>query len=81
LLLFNEHCLECHTATLPRTFVGPSLANAGERLTSDQIRVSIESPGALVASEFAAAMPDNFAGQLSEQELTDIVAYIVAGRP
>ncbi|HLE29689.1 MAG TPA: cytochrome c [Anaerolineales bacterium] len=82
LLLFNEYCLECHTATLPRTFIGPTLYQAGERLTADYVRVSIEEPHDAVAAEFTAAMamPDNFGGQLSDQELADIVAYLMSAK-
>ena len=82
LLLFNEYCLECHTATLPGTFVGPTLYQAGERLTADYLRVSIEEPHDAVAAEFAAAttMPDIFGEELSEQELADIVAYLISAK-
>jgi mono/diheme cytochrome c family protein len=81
LLLFNNYCLECHSATLPRAFIGPSLSDTGGRLTADYIRVSIERPHETVAPEFAAtAMPDYFAGQLSDQELGDIVAYLMSAR-
>ncbi len=80
LLLFNEYCLECHTATLPRTFIGPTLQQANARLTADYIRVSIEKPHDVVAAEFTAAtaMPDNFSAQLSDQALADIVAYLMS---
>ncbi len=82
LLLFNEYCLECHTATLPRTFVGPTLQQANARLTADYIRVSIEKPHAVVAAEFTAAtpMPDDFPAQLSDQALADIVAYLMSAK-
>jgi len=80
LLLFNEYCLVCHTATLPRTFAGPTLYQVGEHLTADDIRVSIIAPHDAVATQFAVStpMPANFAGQLSDQELADIVAYLLS---
>ena len=82
LLLFNEYCLECHTATLPRTFIGPTLYQAGERLTADYVRVSIVAPHDAVAAEFTAAtaMPESFGGQLSDQQLADIVAYLMSAK-
>jgi mono/diheme cytochrome c family protein len=78
LLLFN--CFECHSATLPRAFVGPTLYQAGQRLTADYIRGSVIAPHEVVSSEYAGAtpMPTNLAGQLSDQDLANIVAYLLA---
>lgn len=80
LLLFNDYCFECHSATLPRAFVGPTLYQAGQRLTADYIRASVIAPHEVVSDEYAGAtpMPTNLAGQLSEQDLTNIVAYLLA---
>jgi mono/diheme cytochrome c family protein len=80
LLLFNEHCLECHSATLPRAFVGPTLYEAGQRLTADYIRASVITPHEVVGDAYAGAtpMPTNLAGQLSEQDLANIIAYLLA---
>lgn len=80
LLLFNDYCFECHSATLPRAFVGPTLYQAGQRLTADYIRASVIAPHEVVDGEYAGAtpMPTNLAGQLSEQDLANIVAYLLA---
>ncbi|HET7088686.1 MAG TPA: cytochrome c [Anaerolineae bacterium] len=83
LLLFNEYCLECHSATLPRAFVGPTLYQAGQRLTADYIRASVIAPHEVVSAEYAGTtpMPTNLAEQLSEQDLANIVAYLLASGP
>jgi mono/diheme cytochrome c family protein len=83
LLLFNESCLECHSATLPEAFVGPSLYQAGDRLTADFIKASVRDPHSVVASEYAGAtpMPTDLIERLSDQQLADIVAFLLAGRP
>ena len=79
-LLFNDYCLECHSATLPHAFVGPTLYHANQRLTADYIRASIIAPHEVVSSEYAGAtpMPANLAGQLAEQDLANIIAYLLA---
>jgi mono/diheme cytochrome c family protein len=83
LLLFNEYCLDCHSATLPRAFVGPTLYQAGQRLTADYIRASVISPHEVVSSEYAGAtpMPTDLAEQLSEQDLANIVVYLLESSP
>ena len=80
LLLFNDYCFECHSATLPRAFVGPTLYQAGQRLTADYIRVSVIAPHEVVSGEYAGAtpMPTNLTEQLSEQDLANIIAYLLA---
>jgi mono/diheme cytochrome c family protein len=83
LLLFNDNCLECHSATLPQAFVGPSLYEAGDRLTADYIQTSIRDPHSVIDAEFAGGtpMPTDLIERLTDQQLADIVAYLLAGRP
>ena len=83
LLLFNENCLECHSATLPQSFVGPSLYQAGDRLTADYIKTSIRDPHSVIATDYAGTtpMPTDLIERLSDPQLADIVAYLLAGRP
>jgi mono/diheme cytochrome c family protein len=83
LLLFNENCLECHSATLPQAFVGPTLYEAGDRLTADYIQTSIRDPHSVIDPEFAGGtpMPTDLIERLTDQQLADIVAYLLAGRP
>jgi mono/diheme cytochrome c family protein len=81
LLMFNEHCLDCHSATRPQAYVGPSLYRLGAHLTPSQARLAIEQPSDEVAAGFAPAMPATLAGQLPEQGLNDILAYLLADRP
>jgi mono/diheme cytochrome c family protein len=81
--MFNEHCLDCHSATRPQAYVGPSLYQLGAHLAPSQARLAIEQPSVEVAAGFAAApaMPATLAGQLPEQGLSDILAYLLADRP
>jgi len=83
LLLFNENCLECHSATLPQAFVGPSLYEAGDRLTAEYIQTSVRDPHSVVDPEFAGGtpMPTDLIERLTDQQLADIVAFLLAGRP
>ena len=83
LLLFNEHCLVCHSATLPDSFVGPTLYQAGDRLTADYIQTSVRDPHSVVASAYTGAtpMPTDLMERLSDQNLADVVAYLLAGTP
>ncbi len=83
LLLYNEHCLECHSATLPSAFVGPSLYQAGDRLTADYIKTSVRDPHSAVAPEYTGGtpMPTDLMDRLTDQDLANIVAYLLAGAP
>jgi mono/diheme cytochrome c family protein len=83
LLLFNDNCLECHSATLPEVFVGPSLLDAEGRLSVDYIQASVRDPHSVVDPDFAGAtpMPADLMERLTDQQLADIIAYLMAGEP
>ncbi len=81
--LFALACVACHGA---ETGVGPSLPtmaeNAGERVegqsAEDYLYESIVDPGAYIVEGFNNIMPATYEEQYSDQEIWDIVAYILA---
>jgi cytochrome c551/c552 len=83
-LIVTYGCAACHIDGAERG-VAPSFAGVGERaetrkppLTAAQyIYESITHPAAYVVEDFAPAMPQNYAQTLSEQELGDIIAYLL----
>ena len=79
-------CMTCHSLEPDVVMVGPSLANigsgAGSRVSGmsaeEYLRQSILEPDAHVAEGFAAGiMPASLAGELSEQQVSDLVAYML----
>jgi cytochrome c oxidase subunit 2 len=86
--LYQQYgCQACHT-TDGSKLVGPSFLDAygrsveledGSTITADELYfyTSIADPNAQVVAGFpAGAMPQNFAEQLSEAQINDIVAFI-----
>jgi cytochrome c2 len=79
-------CSTCHSLEPGVTIVGPSLAKigaeAGSRQSgqsaSDYLHQSIVEPDAHVVEGFAAGlMPATYGGALSEQQIADLVAYML----
>ena len=78
-------CVTCHSLAAGETLVGPSLAGIGARAGStvsgqsaDQyIRTSILDPNAHVADGFAQGIMQSFKDVLSEQQVNDLVAYLL----
>lgn len=79
-------CSTCHSLEPGVTMVGPSLAtigaDAGSRVSDvsdeDYLRTSIMEPDAHVAEGFAAGlMPQALATELSDEQLNDLVAYLL----
>lgn len=66
--LFAKNCLICHNSTADSQRIGPSLANEGRKRTLAQIVRAIEDPDP--------PMPKLYPGTLSEQDVTDIAAYV-----
>jgi cytochrome c1 len=69
------------------TLVGPSLANigtdAGSRASgqsaTEYLREAVVEPNAFMVEGFAAnVMPATYGTQLSEQEISDLVAYMLS---
>jgi cytochrome c2 len=80
-------CGTCHSLRPGQDLLGPSLArigrNAGSRVpgqsASDYLRESILEPDAHTAFGFSAnVMATSYGAQLSEQEVKDLVAYLLA---
>ena len=82
-------CITCHSLEPGVTSVGPSVATigaeAGSRVSGtsaeEYLRESILEPDAHVAEGFAAGiMPKGFATALTEQQVNDLVAYMLTLR-
>jgi len=77
-------CDSCHTLDGSK-LVGPTLqgiaARAATRIdgmsAEDYIRQSITDPGAYVVDGFNNQMPDIFGKSMSEQDVNDLVAYLM----
>jgi mono/diheme cytochrome c family protein len=81
-VIFEEHCASCHSLEQGENIAGPSLFAAGDDLSYDYIKESIGYPHEVIATvenpQFVdAEMPNNFLEVFSEQELEDIVSYIL----
>lgn len=66
--LFAKNCLVCHNSSAAAARIGPSLVNEGRKRTLAQIIRAIEEPDP--------PMPKLYPGLLSEQDVTDIAAYV-----
>jgi mono/diheme cytochrome c family protein len=66
--LFVKNCQACHSSSPDAARIGPSLANEGHKRTLAQIIRAIEAPDP--------PMPKLYPGTLSEQDVTDIAAYV-----
>ncbi len=91
--LFNQStlngapgCVTCHSLDPDVTIVGPSLAGvatrAAERVpgksAEEYLRESILDPNAYVVEGFPeGVMPQNFGDVLSEEEINDLVAFLL----
>lgn len=80
-------CNSCHSLDPGVTLVGPSLSNigteAGGRVSGqsaeEYLREAVVEPNAYVVEGFPAnVMPTNYGSQLTEQQITDMVAYMLS---
>jgi sulfur-oxidizing protein SoxX len=80
-------CSSCHSLQTGETIVGPSLAAvaevAGQRVPGQSaeayLRKSIVDPDAYVVEGFARGiMPASYGNQLSDEQITDLVAYLMS---
>jgi len=79
-------CITCHSLEPGVTLVGPSQSDIGARAgtrvagmpAEDYLRQSILEPDAYVVESFpAGTMPAALAGELSEQQVNDLIAYML----
>ena len=79
-------CVTCHSLEPGKTLVGPSLAGiagqAGTRVSGksaeEYLRESIVNPNAFVVEGFpSGVMYQNYGKELSEQEIADLVAFLL----
>jgi nitric oxide reductase subunit C len=79
-------CVTCHSLEPDKVLVGPSLAGvatgAGSRVSGqsadEYLRESIQNTNAYTVDGFAAGvMPAGLADELSEQQVADLVAYLM----
>jgi nitric oxide reductase subunit C len=78
-------CTTCHSTEPGVTQVGPSLARiaerAGERVdglsAAAYLHQSIVDPGAYVVENFSNLMYQNYREALSEEQIADLVAYLL----
>lgn len=79
-------CSSCHSLQAGETIVGPSLAGmaavAGQRVPGQSaeayLRDSIVDPDAHLVEGFGAGlMPSTYGTQLSDEQVTDLVAYLM----
>jgi cytochrome c2 len=87
-------CTSCHSTEAGKTLVGPSLAGIGTRAgqiiqdpnykgkaktADDFIRESIVEPNTYVEKSFSpGVMYQNYGKDLSQQEISDLVAYLTS---
>lgn len=79
-------CMTCHSLEPGVTLVGPSLANIGAEAATiqsgvsaeDYLRTSIVEPDAFVTEGFGAGiMPAGLADELTDQQVNDLVAFLL----
>jgi mono/diheme cytochrome c family protein len=82
-------CVTCHSLQAGLTLVGPSLANAGTEAGSavpgqaaqEYLRQAIVAPDEHVVAGFGAGiMPALYGSELSDQQIQDLVAYLLTLR-
>jgi mono/diheme cytochrome c family protein len=79
--IFNQvaspPCSSCHSVEAGKRVVGPSLAGLGA--SADFLHQSIVDPNAQITEGFGAnIMPTTYGSQLTEQQINDLVAYLMS---
>lgn len=83
--VFNLRCAQCHALTPDTVVIGPSLAGiatrAATRVEGYDARAYIEHsilfPRDYLVDGFVDTMPTNFGKELTSEELTGVVAYLM----
>jgi mono/diheme cytochrome c family protein len=70
-------CSGCHSVAAGKKLAGPSLAGIGAQ-GEEALHQSIVDPNAKITAGFSAdIMPGNYGSQLSDQQLKDLIAYLI----
>ena len=83
--VFNLRCAQCHALAKDTIVIGPSLAGIATRAQSRvsghdaqaYLKRSILIPDDYLVEGFANTMPTNFGKELTSEELTAVVAYLM----
>ena len=83
-------CATCHYTTSDRRLIGPGLMNVGERTTSYELemdvetylRVAIVAPDSFITPAEppypTGVMPQNYSTVLTPEQLEDLLAYLLS---
>lgn len=82
-MVYELHCSSCHSLDEGVNIAGPSLFQAGESMTYDYIKQSIANPHEVVVTVTnpeieETVMPTNFFEILIEQQIEDVIAYLLS---
>jgi nitric oxide reductase subunit C len=83
--VFNLRCAQCHALTPNTVVIGPSLAGIATRASTraegysaeGYIEHSILYPKDYIVPDFTDTMPTNFSRDLTSEELSAVVAYLM----
>jgi mono/diheme cytochrome c family protein len=83
--VYNLRCAQCHALAPDTVVIGPSLAGVATRAATRvegydaeaYLERSILVPGDYVVEGFTDTMPTNFGKELTSEELTGVVAYLM----
>ena len=83
--VYNLRCAQCHALAPDTVVIGPSMAGIATRAETRvegydaeaYIERSILVPGDYIVDGFTNTMPTNFAKELTSEELTGVVAYLM----
>ena len=82
--VFAQYCSGCHSIQEGEDIEGPSLYQAGDRMDYDYVKESVLYPEAhlaFVEGRFEVddtTMPVDFQEWMSEQQLEDVIAYVLS---
>jgi len=83
--VFKLRCAQCHALTPDTVVIGPSLAGIATRASTriqgysaeEYLEISILSPKEYLVEGFTDTMPTNFGKDLTSDELSAVVAYLM----
>ena len=83
--VYNLRCAQCHALAPDTVVIGPSMAGIATRAETRvdgydaeaYIERSILVPGDYIVDGFTNTMPTNFGKELTSEELTGVVAYLM----